>query len=554
MLEETNPPPAVPQSGAATRILDRLGGLPASLVLATAIIVPLLLFAISAAQQWQAVRSETQERLEHARDLLGAHTIRVLQTQQQLAAAVRDRIAPQSDDAIAGSQDLQAYLHTLKAQFPEVRTIWVFDAEGRSLASSLAFPAPAVDIAGQPFFESLKDGRTPYAISMRYPRGPRRDMLFSIAFAVRGAQDAFRGAVVLDVDPDYFQRLYSEVPGGVFDLLRDDGAELVRLPDAEDAPLRLPADSFLMQQIRAQEHGTAEGPAGPDGQEVLLAFAKLGSFPLYISYGMDTQGIRAHWFRRMAQQALYFIPATLILAASAWFAVRSQRRLAAANAELARMNATLESNIAERTADLTRALADKDVLIQEVHHRVKNNMQVISSLVGLQTRMGDSAEQTTRRIQAMALVHELIYGSGTLEGLDLAHYVQRLCDTLRPLAPKRVLFELDLQQVRIPLEKAVPVALVLNEQIVNFLLYGFEPGEEGKLRVQLRREAESGARIDISHTGSRSGTPDKGEGLAGRLLEGLVAQIQGKVVRSEAENEPSFRLVFPLARLQRAAA
>lgn len=283
-----------------------------------------------------------------------------------------------------------------------------------------------------------------------------------------------------------------------------------------------------------------------------MAFSKLGSFPLYISYGVDTREIRDHWLGKLAQQALYFIPATLILAASGWFAMRNQRRLAMANSELAAMNASLESRIEERTVDLTRALADKDVLIQEVHHRVKNNMQIISSLVGLQTRMGDSAEQTTRRIHAMALVHELIYGSGTMEGLDLAHYIQRLCDNLRPLAPRGVLFELDLEQVRIPLEKAVPVALVLNEQITKFLLQGFEPGEEARLRIQLRREGEDMARVEISHTGDRAGAPEQSEGLAGRLLEGLVAQIQGKVVRSDEPDEPAFRLSFPLTRVQRA--
>lgn len=264
------------------------------------------------------------------------------------------------------------------------------------------------------------------------------------------------------------------------------------------------------------------------------------------------ESANASRFARLVQKAIFVVPATLILAGAAGIALRGQRRLAMANRELERVNSNLETSIAERTADLTRALAQKDVLIEEVHHRVKNNMQVISSLVGLQTRMGDSAEQTTRRIHAMSLVHELIYGSGELEGLDVAHFIQRLCENLRPITPKGVKLDLDLEPVRIPMEKAVPVALVLNETLTNILLQGFEPGEAGRVGVRMRSEGDDVA-LEITHTGSHMGATDKAEGLAGRLIEGLVAQIQGKLTRETVSQRPVVRIAFSLTRRPRAA-
>lgn len=541
---ETAPLRAAPEFGLA----HQLARLPGSLTLAVALVVPLLLFAISAAQQWWTVRAEAQERLEHSRDLLRAHILRVLLSEQQLAATVRERILPLPEDEIAASADLHEFLRRIAAQFPEVRAIRILGASGQALASSAAFPAVAPSPAERPFFQSLSGGSAPVSVSGRYPGTAGQGTLFSIAIAVRDPSGAFAHSVVLDIDSGYFQQLYREVPGGTFQLIREDGALLVHLPGEDQAPATLPSDAFPMRQMRSQDRGTVEGQE--DGRSMLLAYSRLGSYPMFLSYSIGADGLRGLWFRQLAQQALYFIPATAILAWAAWSAARTQRRLEETIGELATVNAGLEARIEERTGELRRALEDKDVLIQEVHHRVKNNMQVISSLVGLQTRMGDSAEQTTRRIHAMALVHELIYGSGSLEGLDLAHFIQRLADTLRPLAPRTVALELKLDPVRIPLERAVPVALVLNEQISRLLLNAFDPAAGGKLRIGLALDEET-VRVDIVPEGQIEGG-HRAEGLAGRLIEGLVAQIQGSI--AQAEDGGSVTVTFPRTRVQRAAA
>ena len=119
---------------------------------------------------------------------------------------------------------------------------------------------------------------------------------------------------------------------------------------------------------------------------------------------------------RMRSAALLFTPAMIalvILAAYAW-----------------RGHEDLELTVDLRTRALTNALGEKEQLLKEVHHRVKNNMQIISSLIRMQDRVKTSPDETIRRVQAMALVHDLIYTQGQFASVDLAAYTRRLCETL----------------------------------------------------------------------------------------------------------------------------
>ncbi|MCC6954530.1 MAG: PAS domain S-box protein [Deltaproteobacteria bacterium] len=143
------------------------------------------------------------------------------------------------------------------------------------------------------------------------------------------------------------------------------------------------------------------------------------------------------------------------------------------------------------------SLREKEQLLKEIHHRVKNNMQVISSLLRLQGEyLQDQStrqlfRQSDERVRSMALVHERLYRSEVFASIDLKEYVQELADRLfRSYAEgnTRIRLETDLQSAYLGIDKAVPCGLLLNEFISNALKHAFLPGSSGIICITLREE------------------------------------------------------------------
>lgn len=191
---------------------------------------------------------------------------------------------------------------------------------------------------------------------------------------------------------------------------------------------------------------------------------------------------------------------------------------------------------------IAAALAEKEVLLKEVYHRVKNNLQVITSLFNLQLRslppgearaaLQDSAD----RVRAMALVHEKLYQSQDLSSISLGSYVQELCrqlDTVTASGQRGVVLTSEADNIEIGLELAVPLGLLLNELISNSLKHGYPEGRTGTVRVSIRGNPEDAGAVDLQ-------VSDDGVGLAPgldihastslglRLVESLSAQIDGR--------------------------
>ena len=196
---------------------------------------------------------------------------------------------------------------------------------------------------------------------------------------------------------------------------------------------------------------------------------------------------------------------------------------------------------------LRASLLEKEALLKEVHHRVKNNLQVISSLLRLEA--GRNAQPVVKatlgemqsRIQAMALLHETLYRSDSLAQVDLSIYLARLATQLiRSVLPSAgITVHLDLASVFVNLDQAVPCGLVVNELVSNCLKHGFPDGRHGEVRIELQPVderavgslGESGQlRLQVSDTGV--GLPAdferrRAESLGLQLVADLARQLGG---------------------------
>lgn len=208
--------------------------------------------------------------------------------------------------------------------------------------------------------------------------------------------------------------------------------------------------------------------------------------------------------------------------------------------------------------ELRASLEDNRVLMMEVHHRVKNNLQIVSSILQMQGwRVADPAlrgqfEEACGRILSLAKVHEMLYKQENPSSVDFVRYVRNLCDEMFQMYGVRndwVGLNIEAGSLPLPLDKAVPLALIVHELVNNALKSSFtEAG--GELRIRIAPESDDYGVLVIADNGPGSlatdfGAPDISLGL--RMVGVLVKQIQGSVdVRESDGNEVTIR--FPLSR------
>jgi PAS domain S-box-containing protein len=211
-----------------------------------------------------------------------------------------------------------------------------------------------------------------------------------------------------------------------------------------------------------------------------------------------------------------------------------------------------------RTSELTMALREREVLLQEVHHRVKNNLQIISSLINMQmrnTELGpsrDALSECQTRVQAIALIHEQLYQSKDYARVPFADYVRLLANNVfvaTGVSPTHVQLELATEDVALAVDKAIPCGLVLNELITNALKHAFRDGRTGTVKVGLSRVDEAHCRLTVADDGA--GFPPGSDvwstdSLGLQLVRMLGEQLEAEVV-TVTEGGAAFHLTFPVA-------
>lgn len=222
--------------------------------------------------------------------------------------------------------------------------------------------------------------------------------------------------------------------------------------------------------------------------------------------------------------------------------------------ELTTLNAELEARVQARTRELSTLVQQRDVLLQEVHHRVRNNLQVITSLLRMQVReLAPGADKgpllaSKARIQAIALVHERLYQSKDYARVGFAEYVRSLVrDVMVTMGPPdgRVRTVLAVDEVVLAVDRAIPCGLVLNELISNALEHAFGEGP-GTIEVGLSRDDDGQVHLVVADDGR--GLPegadvDSATSMGLSLIRALTAQVDGRLT-VRRERGTRFELTF----------
>ena len=183
---------------------------------------------------------------------------------------------------------------------------------------------------------------------------------------------------------------------------------------------------------------------------------------------------------------------------------------------------------------LRNALTEKELLLKEVHHRVKNNLQIISSLLNIQRDQSQSLEsrehleESASRVRAMALIHQQLYASSSLARVDFNEYARALATQLRALLSPQAQFLFDGSSVELPVDTAVPCGLILNELVTNALKYGVSADGSCKVHVEVGQHDDF-LLLVVKDEGpglATDATPTSPTTLGFQLIQGLSRQIR----------------------------
>ena len=238
----------------------------------------------------------------------------------------------------------------------------------------------------------------------------------------------------------------------------------------------------------------------------------------------------------------------------------SEERLAASRA-LGELDARLLATTQEALGEQRKASSEREVLLREIYHRVKNNLQIVQSLLRLGSRdlspeQREPFEGAVRRVGAMARVHTLLYNSPDLASIDFKDYLEELLKELSEgfaAEERSIVSVLDAHSMRVPLDTAVPLAFIAVELLTNSYRHAFPNGRKGRISVEIRHDEPFGTlRIDDDGIGVSS-VPGAKRRLGLTIVRKLVQQIGG-VLEEPPPGSSVFTVRFPLDEGEEASA
>ena len=187
--------------------------------------------------------------------------------------------------------------------------------------------------------------------------------------------------------------------------------------------------------------------------------------------------------------------------------------------------------------------AENELLLKEIHHRVKNKLEIVSSLLALQSAqiddqgIKDAMQEGQNRVQSIGIVHQKLYQRDNLAAIEMKDYFINLSESILDSfgAEDRVTIECVMDQLDVDIDTAVPLGLIVNELLTNTLKYAFPNGQKGQVRIKLEKKPEGVLHLEVADNGVGKSGVTQGTGFGGQLVSLLTRQLSGSM-REEVKN------------------
>lgn len=465
-----------------------------------------ILGALMIWQSYNAAIELSEARAKSSAQVVAAHMEWLMEASDQALRRIDAVIGP---GPIRASPGTIANLRDAVSDLPDGFQYSVYDETGQLRMSSMA-EAIGIDVSDREYFQHLRDGAA-FFISAQLEERLSGEQVFVVARRI-SRDGEFHGAASIAIPTRTMGEYWATMdlgPDSSIAIVRPDGWIVARYPQLPQA-INLGTSRLFTELVGGDAGFYHSTSSATDGIPRVVGFRKVASWPLITTTGIaKSEALRFFWSSLRIGLAVGLPMLGLLVLGVGWII------------HLLRADAA-------RSKQLVQALEHNEFLLREIHHRVKNNLQAVSSLIRLQPMPKDSKDDLARRIGAMVAVHEQIYGNDQFDRLDLARYLERLVNEVAAGFPGAVDVATSFEPISISRDRALPVGLFLNEVVSNAFKHAFRERETGRLEVKLTSEGD-GAKLTVVDDGDGYDTSGDRKGMGRRLIDGFVAQLDGSL-------------------------
>lgn len=488
----------------------------------------LLIFVIGGLSVWQGYRDSLErgeQRAAVAAHTVAAHFQWIVEASRQALRRIDDTLdfRPALWNT-SGIGDISGAI----AGLPDTVEVRVFDAQGQEVLTTNP-SAGELSVGDRSYFMELRDGQSFVISPLLVDRVTGRH---SFVVAQRLERNrAFAGIAAIVIPSDLISGFWASLGLGqdsTASIIRDDGWIVARHPALGES-INIANSPLFTRLLPKAPAGSYRSPASPaDGMARLVGYYRVPHAPLVAIASVSTYTTLAEFRTRLRRSAIAGVPLLLGLLGFAWW--------------VARLLATDE----RRRTEIEQALEQNRLLLREVHHRVKNNLQTVASLVRLQPMAPEARRDLSDRIAAMAAVHEQIYRSNRFGDVQLDGYLENIARSVASGYDSKVEIVFRGHDVAIDPDRAMILGLIVTELVSNSIKHAFPDGGPGEILIELERGEDGKAVLTLADRGVGFDPNAASRSLGLRLVRSFSEQLGGDY-RLDGAGGLSYRLTLAAA-------
>jgi two-component sensor histidine kinase len=495
-----------------------------TIALALAATLVVAIAGLSVLFVWQSYHSTLAAARSHAQSsahIIAAHLEWMLEASNQTLQRIDAALGP---DPTRRAPGRVSDINVAVGDLPEGFQYSVYDVAGKLRYSSLSTSAE-IDVSDREYFQAARSGRTPFVSTMLKER-LTGDQVFVIARRI-SRDGVFAGVTTMAIRTARMGEFWGSIdlsPNSSVAVVRSDGWLVGRYPQIPET-IDL-SGTPLVEAMKTSSEGVAEIRDSPvDHLARIVGYTPIPGWPLTAAAGIDRKAALAPFLDNLRIGLLVALPVALLLAAGLVWIVR-----------LLRLDR-------QRRDTVERTLEDNRAMLREVHHRVKNNLQTVMSLIRLGKLPPEARDSLYGRLAAMVAVHEHIYSSDQFGDVEIAPYLNRLLAEIKAGYDKKVDVLVDIDPLKLSRDQVQPLGLLVNEVVSNAFKHAF-PSGKGVLSVSLKG-TEEGARLIIADDGAGFDPSTSPVNMGTKLVAAFTGQLGGRHTLDSSQGT-RFVADFPL--------
>ena len=393
---------------------------------------------------------------------------------------------------------------------PSLTEVYIIDAQANTIYATVP-GASKVSVVDREYFMAVRDGAAFYTSPLLISR-VTGDRIFVFSKRVERA-GAFAGAIMVSFPESVLEELWHNLDfedTSTISLIRDDGQLMARFPPA-DGPVDLSDLPLFTEYLAEADTGTYNSATSPvDGVARVVSYRRVPGTNIIALASVGSKGTWAGF--DSAVVAVFIIVSPIVLGlvlGCAWIVRLLYRDAAQARA----LQASLEANT---------------MLFREIHHRVKNNLQSVQSLVRMQDIPQAAKLDLQSRFAAMAAMHEHIYQHDRYEDIDAHDFIPAVVEEVMVAYGSNAVVDYQVDHIAVDRDHATPLALLLSELVTNACKYAFAADRPGTVAITLNRGENGRATLSVRDNGQGIALDRaSGTSMGMRLIKGVVAQMDG---------------------------